>query len=136
MNITKIENRINEINFILKPNDWSNIDNTTKLIQERNELEFNINKQNINFRLTGNNKYYYANQCRIFTKLLMRDGYNYINKETIQEKGISFNKYSINVGYSQYCQDIKRFNSKEELLGFVIGYNESQLYYSWNKPKK
>jgi len=110
-------------------------DNLPSIIK-LNEEEFKRNKENINFVLKGNNKYYYANQCKIFTRLLMRDGYNYISKETIQEKGISFNKYSINLGYSQYHADIKRFNSKEELLGFVIGYNESQLYYSWNKPKK
>jgi len=117
-------------------NNMTKIKNIANEAQKRNEREFKENKNNINFSLRGNNKYYYANQCKIFTRLLMRDGYNYIKKETIQEKGISFNKYSINVGYSQYHADIKRFNSKEELLGFVIGYNESQLYYSWNKPKK
>tara|TARA_E500000318_G_scaffold77503_1_gene72264 strand:- start:1363 stop:1752 length:390 start_codon:yes stop_codon:yes gene_type:complete len=125
MNITKIENRINEINFILKPNDWSNIDNTTKLIQERNELEFKINKQNINIRLTGNNKYYYAAQCAKFTSYLKTYGFPYIDINRIKKDGISFNNFSINIGYSQYHQDLKRFNSKDEMLGFVIGFNEA-----------
>ena len=39
------------------------------------------------------------------------------------------NNYSINNGYNQYCEDIKRFNSKKELLGFVIGYNEAMNNY-------
>ena len=43
----------------------------------------------------------------------------------IKKNGVCFNKYSINNGYNQYCRDMKRFNSKEELLGFVIGYNEA-----------
>ena len=53
----------------------------------------------------------------------MNNGYGRIKKEEIQKEGISFNNYSINVGYNQYGNDIKRFNSKQELLGFVIGYN-------------
>lgn len=105
-------------------------DNLTS-IAKLHEEQFKQNKENINFVLKGDNKYYYANQCRIFTKLLMENGFgSYIPKDRIQKDGISFNKYSINVGYSQYCQDIKRFNSKEELLGFVIGYNEAQLQYN------
>ena len=100
-------------------------------IADLHEKQFKINKENINFVLRGDNKYYYANQCRIFTKLVTKNGYgNYISSETIKEKGISFNKYSINLGYSQYHADLKRFNSKEEMLGFVIGYNEAQLQYN------
>ncbi len=123
MNITKIENRIEEINSNLQYNDWSDIDNSTSLIQERNDLQFKINKQNINIKLSGQNKYYYAAQCAKFTKHITENGYSYIDIDRIQKDGISFNNYSINVGYNQYCMDLKRFNSKEEMLGFVIGYN-------------
>lgn len=97
-------------------------------IQQRNENEFKINKKGINFRLQGNNKYYYANQCKMFKEHLEQHGFNGFNKFTaqeIKEKGISFNEYSINIGYNQYCSDLKRFNNKQELLGFVIGYNEA-----------
>lgn len=111
-------------------NNITKIEYIANEAQKRNDLEFKINKENINFVLKGNNKYYYANQCRIFTKLVTKNGFgNYITKERIQKEGISFNKYSINVGYSQYHQDLKRFNSKEEMLGFVIGYNEAQLQF-------
>tara|TARA_R100001015_G_scaffold11219_1_gene4624 strand:- start:324 stop:713 length:390 start_codon:yes stop_codon:yes gene_type:complete len=123
MNITKIENRIKEINNIFNKNLNHKNNNGYKLLIERNELEFKRNKQNINFRLTCNNKYYYANQCYKFTKHILENGFDNINKDEIKKHGISFNKYSINNGYSQYHNDLKRFNNKDELLGFVIGYN-------------
>ena len=97
-------------------------------IQKRNEKEYRENKKGVNFRLSGNNKYYYANQCRIFKDYLEKYGYkgfNYYTPKMVKEIGISFNEYSINLGYNQCCADIKRFNSKQELLGFVIGYNEA-----------
>ena len=97
-------------------------------IQKRNEQEFKQNRKGVNFSLRGNNKYYYANQCRIFKEYLEKygfNGFNHYSPEEIKEKGISFNEYSINLGHNQYCSDIKRFNSKQELLGFVIGYNEA-----------
>ena len=97
-------------------------------IQKRNEQEYKQNKKGVNFRLSGNNKYYYANQCRIFKDYLEKYGFNgfhHYSTEEIKDKGISFNEYSINLGYSQYGADIKRFNNKQELLGFVIGYNEA-----------
>ena len=71
MNITKIENRIKEINNIFNKNLTHKNNNGYKLLIERNELEFKRNKQNINFRLTCNNKYYYANQCYQFAKYIV-----------------------------------------------------------------
>ena len=97
-------------------------------IQKRNDQEYKENKKGGNFRLSGNNKYYYANQCWIFKDYLEKygfNGFNYYTPKMVKEIGISFNEYSINLGYNQYCADIKRFNSKQELLGFVIGYNEA-----------
>ena len=118
--INKITKQINEIEIeLLNCKDNLDID----LLHKRNELVFKRNKQNINIRLTCNNKYYYANQCYRFTKHILENGFNNIDKKEIQKHGISFNKYSINNGYSQYHNDLKRFNSKDEMLGFVIGYN-------------
>jgi hypothetical protein len=117
--LNKIESRIKEIeNFLDNNRDYSKFD-SNKLFTERCELEFKRNKKNINFRLTGNNKYYYAWQCYNFTQYILKNGYPYIDKKEIKENNISFNKYSIDIGH----RDLKRFNSKEELLGFVIGYN-------------
>tara|TARA_R100000231_G_C5308811_1_gene159789 strand:- start:294 stop:692 length:399 start_codon:yes stop_codon:yes gene_type:complete len=123
----KIQKRLNEINKILDYRRKSNNPTIDKididLIKERNDLQFKLNKENINFRLTCNNKYYYANQCKIFTNHIMKNGFPYKDIKRIKEDGITFNKYSINIGYNQHCEDLKRFNSKDELLGFVIGYN-------------
>ena len=91
---------------------------------ELQELEFEHNKQDINFRLRGNNKYYYADQCRRFIQNLYNSEPKLKNK--IIENGVSFNQYSINIGYNQFCEDYKRFNSTQELLGFVIGYNQAK----------
>ena len=101
------------------------IEARTNKYQIANDLEFNQNKKNINFILRGKNKYYYANQCAVFTKNLLLYGISNITKEQIKKDGVCFNKYSINNGYNQYCRDIKTFNNKEEMLGFVIGYNEA-----------
>ena len=101
------------------------IETRTNKYQIANDLEFNKNKKNINFILRGKNKYYYANQCALFTKNLLLYGYGNITKDQIKKDGVCFNEYSINNGYNQYCRDIKRFNNKTEMLGFVIGYNEA-----------
>ena len=84
--LEKIKNKLKVVSDKIK-----NRDNLLdiNLVNQRHELEFILNKQNINFRLSGTNK------------------------------------YSINNGYNQYCRDLKRFNNKHELIGFVIGYNES-----------
>ena len=115
----KLENRLQVISNILD----NKVD--LQLVIEMQEIQFKLNKQNINFRLTGDNKYYYADQCKEFENNLKKFGYGYIKKEDILKDGVCFNNYSINNGYSQYCRDIKRFNNKEELLGFVVGYNQS-----------
>ena len=116
---TKLENRLKEIENIL--NNGSN----SNLLSERHDIQFKLDKQNINFTLKSKNKYYYANQCKQFENNLKKYGYGHIKKEDILKDGVCFNNYSINNGYNQYCRDIKRFNNKEELLGFVVGYNQS-----------
>jgi len=101
-----------------------NLEGKANQHQLENERRFKESKKNINVVLRGNNKYYYANQCAKFTRYVTENGFDkWITKEDITEHGVCFNKYSINNGYSQYCRDIKRFNSKDEMLGFVIGYN-------------
>ena len=99
--------------------------------QELNELEFIRNKENINFRLSGDNKYYYADQCfqfkRNLKKLLEKSTKDYDQRllNRVENQGISFHDYSINIGYSRYNEDYKRFNSKHELLGFIVGFNNA-----------
>jgi len=127
--LSKIESRINEITKFLDNNRDYNKFDCNKLFNERSELLFKRNKDNINFRLSCKNKYYYAWQCYKFTQFVVKKGYKYywqnMMDRNVIKQGISFNKYSINIGSNQYGTDIKRFNSKEELLGFVIGFNEA-----------
>ena len=103
---------------------WLDTDLRTEY-QKRNDIEFARNKKNINVILRGKNKYYHANQCALFTKNLLKFGFGHITKDQIKKDGVCFNHYSINNGYNQFCRDLKRFNSKAEMLGFVIGYNEA-----------
>jgi len=83
---------------------------------KENERQFKEAKKLIGFSLRGNAKYYHANQCAIFAK----------NYGAVCGRVISFNKYSINLGPTQYHSDLKRFNSKEEMLGYVSGYNTAK----------
>ena len=89
------------------------------------EIEFKQAKEKITFSLRGDNKYYYAFQCALFEKNIIEHGYDsYANKKSVKQEGLLFNKHSITLGH-YYGHDLKRFNSKEEMLGFVIGYNEA-----------
>jgi hypothetical protein len=103
------------------------IEKKTSQYHKENELEFKRNKRNINVILRGYNKYYHAYQCSEFTKNILKYGYDNITNTEIKKHGVCFNEYSINNGYNQYCRDIKRFNNKQEMLGFVIGYNQAVI---------
>jgi hypothetical protein len=118
--IEKLQSKLKQIESIYYSSDS---DTKHNLISEIHEIEFKLNKQNINFTLKGNNKYYYAHQCKQFTDNLLKYGYGRKTAEEVKKTGISFHNHSINFGYSTYCEDIKRFETKTELLGFVIGYN-------------
>ncbi len=96
--------------------------------QKENERQFKEAKKLIGFSLRGNNKYYYANQCSIFAKNFKEQGRADNVGGIIGGEEISFHKYSINYGYSPYGSEVKRFNNKEEMLGFVIGYNNAKRW--------
>ena len=120
MNLDKIQKRLKEIESILS-GDWKEIDSHA-LICEQAEKELILNKQGVNIRLTGNNKYYWGHQFKAFRKNIDKYGSNYGYKD-IDGLKISFHKYSINQEYSQYSNDLWRFDSVEEMKGFVKGYN-------------
>lgn len=96
-------------------------------IQTRNELEFKRNKQNVYMRLTGNNKYYYADQCQKFIKYILENGFNNFKAERIESVSIvNCTHYgaSINARLSSGGEThIKTFNNKHEMLGFICGFN-------------
>ena len=91
----------------------------------RRDKEYTIAKEQITFSLSGKNKYYYAFQCALFEKNIIKYGYDsYATSTAVKKEGLFFNEFSITLGH-YYGHDLKRFNSKQEMLGFVIGYNES-----------
>ena len=120
MKIEKIQKRVDEIKDILA-GDWKNIDSHA-LICEQADKELILNKQGVNIRLTGNNKYYWGHQFKKFRENIDKYGSNY-EYEGIDGSKISFHKYSINQEYSPYSNDLWRFDNAEEMKGFIKGYN-------------
>ena len=62
------------------------LENKANEYRKRNDIEFAENKKNIHCTLRGDNKYYYAFQCALFTKNLLKFGYGHISKEEIAER--------------------------------------------------
>jgi len=129
--LEKIKNKLNHIDSVLNDNKLD-LEQMSSLLSERLELEFKLNKVNILFTLKGKNKYYYATHCKTFTDNLLKYGYGRKTPEQIKETGITFNNNSINFGYGSYTEDLKRFESKSDLLAFVIGYNAATSNYKNN----
>ena len=102
---------------------------TSEEIQEHNNLEFLRNKENVNMRLTGNNKYYNAYQCYDFLKYVKKSGYNRYKANDIESVYItSCPHYGAKVSArlnSGGVADLKTFNENKELLNFIIGFNEA-----------
>jgi hypothetical protein len=102
---------------------------TGEEIRLRSELLFKRNKQNINMRLTGYDKYYYAYQCWDYTKHIKANGFNRYKPEDIESISINNSSYygaNITARLSSGGEThIKAFNDKKELLGFIVGYNQA-----------
>lgn len=96
------------------------------------EREFKKDKEKLTFPLKGDKKYYYARQCARFEKNLEKYGYDSIaTKKDIKIEGLLFNKNSITLGH-MHGYDLKRFEDKDEMLGFVVGYNEAVYNFESN----
>ena len=102
---------------------------THEEIRLRNELLFKRNKQNVNMRLTGHDKYYYAYQCWDYIKHIRANGFNRYKPEDIESISINNSSYygaSIKARLTSSGEtNIKTFNDKKELLGFIVGYNQA-----------
>tara|TARA_R100001510_G_C7561180_1_gene141172 strand:- start:260 stop:583 length:324 start_codon:yes stop_codon:yes gene_type:complete len=94
----------------------------TRFHNER-EQEFKRNKQNIYVRLSGSNKYYYAWQCQNFTRFILENGFN--NYKPNEIDSVYFDNHSITIRLNSTAEtDIKRFDSKKEMLSYVVGFND------------
>jgi len=100
---------------------------TSEEVRERNELLFKRNKQNIYMRLSGYDKYYYAFQCWDFTQHIMTNGFQQYKAKDIksisivncQYYGASIKARLVSGGET----NLKTFNDKKEMLGFIVGFN-------------
>ena len=103
---------------------------TSEELQERNELEFKRNKENVYMRLSGYDKYYYASQCYKFTNHILKGGFNQYKAKDIESISIVNSTYygaSIKARLSSGGEtNFKTFNDKKEMLGFIVGYNEAK----------
>ena len=103
---------------------------TSEEIQERNELEFKRNKENVYMRLSGYDKYYYAHQCYKFTNHLLKCGFNQYKAKDIESISIvNCTHYgaSIKARLSSGGEtNLKTYNDKKEMLGFIVGYNQAK----------
>ena len=96
-------------------------------INKRNEQEFKNNMKNVYMRLSGDNKYYYADQCQKFINYILKHGFN--NHKAKDIKGVSivnctYYGASIKARLSSGGEThIKTFNTKNEMLGFICGFN-------------
>ena len=102
---------------------------TSEELHERSELKFKRNKENIYMRLSGYDKYYYAYQCWNFTQHILKGGFNQYTSKDIESISINNNQYygaSIKARLLSGGEtNLKTFNDKKEMLGFVVGYNEA-----------
>tara|TARA_A100001201_G_scaffold16833_1_gene19778 strand:+ start:337 stop:663 length:327 start_codon:yes stop_codon:yes gene_type:complete len=96
-------------------------------IKKRNEEVFKKNMENVHMRLTGDYKYYYANQCRVFIKHIEKNAWPGYYPYEIEGVTIVYSQYygaSINARLKSGGEThIKTFNDKKEMLGFICGYN-------------
>ena len=100
------------------------LEQMSKRFDKEREAGYKEAKEKITFQLRKDRKYYIASQCAKFEKNIIKYGYdNQATALSVANKGLLFNKYNISLGHP-YGHYLKTFDSKEEMIGFVIGYNE------------
>ena len=123
--MNKLKAKLNQVEEIIKADDFYtkyNTDQRLKYLRQRNDLQFKINKENIYVRLTGSDRYYYANQCAKFTKYVLSNGIKQYKASDIAD--VSFHTHCITVRFHSTAEsDIQRFETKKEMLGYVAGFN-------------
>ena len=122
----ELKEKLNQVEAIIHADDFYtkyDSEQRSEYLNKRNDLEFKINKENINVRLAGDNKYYYANQCAKFTKHILNNGIKQYKASDIA--GVSFNAHNITIRFilTSATSDIERFETTKEMLSFVIGFN-------------
>lgn len=121
----KLKAKLNQVEAIIHADDFYtkyDSDQRSEYLQQMNYLEFKINKENIYVRLTGYDKYYYAHQCAKFTQHILKNGFQQYKPKDIDS--VYFDTHSITIRLMSTGEtDIERFETKQEMLGFVVGFN-------------
>ena len=121
----KLKEKLNQVETIIYRDDFYTIydsEERSEYLQQRSDLEFKINKENIYVRLTGNDKYYYAHECAKFTRYILKNGFQQYKPKDIND--VYFDIHNITIRLMSTGEtDIKRFETKQEMLGFVLGFN-------------
>ena len=98
------------------------LEQMSKRFAKEREADYKRNKENIYCRLSGYDKYYYAHQCWNFSQYILKNGSNKYKSSDIES--VYFDTHNITIRLHSTAEtDIKRFNTKQEMLGFVIGWN-------------
>jgi len=112
------------------------LEQMSKRFHKEREIEYKEAKEKITFQLRGKNKYYQAFQCALFEKNIIKYGYDsYANKSSTAKEGLIFSEYKISLG-NYHGHHLKTFDSRQEMLGFVIGYNECISTLEYNAELK
>ena len=91
-------------------------------IDER-EKEYKEQKQCVHFRLQGDTKFYYAFHCHQYCTFIKENGYGTIGAERI--KDVYCKDWKIVLEFTKGgIHNIKYFDNKSELLGYVVGFTE------------
>lgn len=98
------------------------------MITQRNDLEFQRNKQCIHFPLRGKNKHHFAYSCYRFSQSFPKvNDKRRSNRLTAYNDDVEifFQKHAIVLKYKSNGAEthLKTFDTKEEMLGFVHGWN-------------
>lgn len=121
----KLKEKLNQVETIIYRDDFYTIydsEERSEYFQQKSDLEFKINKENIYVKLTGNDKYYYAHECAKFTKHILKNGFQQYKPKDIND--VYFDTHNITIRLMSTGEtDIKRFETKQEMLGFVLGFN-------------
>ena len=121
----KLKEKLNQVETIIYRDDFYTIydsEERSEYLQQKSDLEFKINKENIYVRLTGNDKYYYAHECAKFTRYILKNGFQQYKPKDIND--VYFDTHNITIRLMSTGEtDIKRFETKQEMLGFVLGFN-------------
>tara|TARA_R110001592_G_scaffold259401_1_gene523372 strand:- start:155 stop:814 length:660 start_codon:yes stop_codon:yes gene_type:complete len=121
----KLKAKLNQVEAIIHADDFYtkySADERLEYLTKRSDIEFKINKENIYVRLTGNDKYYYAHQCAKFTQHILINGFQQYKPKDINS--VYFNTHKITIRLMSTGEtDIKNFKTKQEMLGFVVGFN-------------